>query len=516
MRGLKNLMILIGVCAVCLVCMVPLILNHGLWHGQEIWLLEVIRELHGGFSLVPELNGQILSDQNPVNIILLSLIPGDNILFFRFVAILLGLIVVGSVFIFCLVLWNVWTALWSSLFTATSYGFLITYSSLNVSAIPCTCSIVALMMFFAAYLKGVRPVWYIPSYIMVCLATITGGWTMLAFVVFSVIFLILIDLAPGRFFDIMPITGVFILCVILLGFYLVYRIAGGSSFVSGALSHGPDMGFFKSSWALIKFGLPWFPLVIPAWAYEIKPDEDMAWKKLLPSKIALVVSLAILWFSQHCEPGYAVLAVPFIGILIGYWVATGLKGVSRILKFKRWAVISAGLIILVAGVIAIICTDTDSSLYIKQGIAIGVLGSIAICLAWLIHRNRLALAVFLEVLSVIVVCWTYSFIMLPARDVVYNPEQYIKEISDLPLLVFEDDMYMRGYLGYVGASPAIVSRDVVPFGNSFYLAVSTKDINNLIKELTGRMDIEVKSSFKSNRVYALLAATSKIKPGPGL
>lgn len=513
MRDLKNLMILIGVCAACLVCMVPLILNHGLWQGQEIWLLEVIRELHGVFSLVPKLNGQILFDQNPVNIILLSLIPGDSILVFRFVAILLGLIVVVSVYIFCLVLWNAWTALWSALFTATSYGFLITYSSLNVSAIPCTCSIIALMMFFTAYLKVVRPVWYIPSYIMVCLATITGGWTMLAFVVFSVIFLILIDLAPGRFLDIRPVTGVFILCVVLLGFYLVYRITGGPSFVSGALSHGPDMGFWMSVWMLIKFGLPWFPLVIPAWAYEIKPDEDSAWKKLLPSKVALVVSFAILWFSQHCEPGYAVLAVPFIGILIGYWVATGLKDVSRILKVKRLAVISACLIILAAGVITIICTDTDSSLYIKQGIAIGVLGSIAICLAWLIHRNRLALAVFLEVLAVIVVCWTYSFIMLPAKDVVYNPEQYIKEISGLPLLVFEDDMYMRGYLGYVGASPAIVSRDVVPFGNSFYLAVSTKDLGDLIKELKGRMDIEVKSSFKSNRVYALLAVTSKFKPG---
>jgi hypothetical protein len=500
-------LIALGVCVFSFACLIPIIIHRGLWQGQEIWILEAIKSVHRSFHLAPRLGGNLIFDHNPVSILLFSIIPGDNIIFFRILPLVLGLILASAVFVYCRLLWDMWAGFGAGLITASSFGFLVAYSSMNMEVIPCTFAALSFMIFSLAYLRSLSDKWYVSSYVLAAIAFVTGGWIPLSFVFFGIVILILFDLSLERFFEIRALKGFVFFIGAWIAFYIIFRFAGGASFVSRALSNGSDLGFFASLWIFIKATLPWLPLLIPAWVYEIDPEGDGAWKSLLPAKIGFGLTFLILWLSKLTEPGYAIFAVPFMGILIGYWVSSKMKGFFP--KIKTWAIIFSGMIIFVAGLFSII--NLEWSMIAYKGISLAALIILGGLIMWFVRKDRLSLAVAIEIAVVFVVIISCSVILFPYKEK-NNPLEYMSSIalSDKAYLVFEDDLHMRGYLAHAGAKPPIlVDKKFRPLGDDYSLAVSAQDMDELVDGLEDRMNVEVKSSFESDRNYALLTVSPK-------
>lgn len=492
-----------GVCLFGLVFLAPFVLGH-IPEDYEVWILQAIREAQASLHLVPFLNSHPISEVNPLNVLVLSLIPSGDIIFFRLISVILALFVSAVVFVFCSRLWNLKTALFATLTSITSMGFILTYTSLSGVVIPASLGISSYLIFCLAYLNDKKGSWYVFAYLLASLAVISGGWIMLAFFAFSVIFLILLDLSPAKFTAIRAVSGIVMLVVFLLVFYLTFRIAGGTSFVSHSLSPGSDLGFFASIALFGKYNLPWLPLIVPAWIYTARPEDQDAWRKLLPIKIAFVMSLACLWLSRHCLGGYAVLGVPFGAILVGYWLGTGMKSFPRFKSLPYSAVLLAGAIALATMIVVlgVPMFRAGSVGWIEVYILLGAAGAL-IAFFLLIKRGLLYWALAISILVMLGSSWAYSFVYSPHR-LEARIEAIQKMAIHTPLVVFEDDLVMRGYLGYIGKQPVLVSRDIVPLGVQAYLAVTTDDPDDLIETLNSRMEATLEDSFEDRKVYTLL------------
>ena len=291
-------MLLLGVILCALILLIPLALEPAP-STSEIWLFQAIQEMHQDFHLVPWLNRLPLIGQNPINILLLSLSPWTDIFSLRLISILAGCTIAAGVYVFSLLLWDIKTGAISTLITITSCGFILTHSTLNTSVIPSSLSIIAFLLFSLVYLKGLNSWWYVLSYLLISIATITGGWTLLAFFAFGILLLILFDLAPKKFLYIRPVIGIILVALILVAVYLSYRILAGGAVASGILARDEESGFFSRLWIFIQYTLPWTILVLPAWIYSETAQQKDAWRNLLPIKVAFVMGAAILLFSQN-------------------------------------------------------------------------------------------------------------------------------------------------------------------------------------------------------------------------
>lgn len=499
----RSLLILLGVFFSCLALLIPFLALDVPLTG-EVWILESITELHRNFRLVPTLNGVSLSGPNPLMPVLFSLLPLTDVAALRLVNILFGCLAALAVFFFCTSQWGARSGIASALITMTSWGFIASHATLNLTAVPAALAVISFLLFAQVYLKGQGARWYLPSYFLTGTATVLGGWIPLGFFVFGAILLILFDLSPRRILSILAPYGILLIAVMVMAVLLVYSIAAGWSYAAGVFSFDTEHGVFERLWIWIKYLLPWLLLVFPAWAYSGRPQGPGAWRALLAPKTGFGMGLAVVLFSPNFQGGYALLGVPFAGILIGYWVAGGFLVPQR-LRIVRAAALAATGTILVVWAFFWLSVESirDLSLNLTQGLALLALLA-ATGLFWCFARKQQAPAV-IGVCMVLVFClsWYAALVMLPARSA--GPVSYARQIGDFsPLLVYRDDLAMRGYLGYAGARPIVVSEEVVPIGQAAYLALRTNDLDKAVDLLSRRMDAEVINTYNRHETYALV------------
>ena len=117
--------------------------------------------------------------------------------------------------------------------------------------------------------------------------------------------------------------------------------------------------------------------------------------------------------------------------------------------------------------------------------------------------------------AVFAMSWYAALVLVPASAA--KPAAFAQLLrTSTPLLVFQDDLNMRGYAGYAGAGAVVVGRNMVPVGYSAYLAVTTPDLDALLKDLSTRMHAEPVSSVKARGTMALIRVSPAVpRPQPG-
>lgn len=499
----RSLLILLGVFFSCLALLIPFLVLDAPLAG-EAWIFQTITELHRNFRLVPTLNGISLHGPNPLMPVLFSLLPLTGIAVLRLVDILLGCLVSLAVFSFCTSQWDSRSGILASLITMTSWGFIASHATLNLTAVPAALAVISFLLFAQVYLKNQGARWYLPSYFIAGAATILGGWIPLGFFVFGVVLLILFDLSPRRILSILAPYGILLIAVMIIAVLVTYSIAAGWSYASGLFSFDTEHGIGERLWIWIKYHLPWLLLVVPAWAYSGRPQGPGVWRGLLAPKTGFGMGLAVVLFSPNLQEGYALLGVPFAGILVGYWAAGGFL-VPQGIRIVRTITFAATGTILVAWAFLWLSVESirDLSLNLNQGLALLALLAAAILFWWFARKRQAPAVVGLCVVLVFCLSWYAALVVLPARSA--GPVSYARQISGFsPLLVYRDDLAMRGYLGYAGARPIVVSEEVVPVGQTAYLALRTNDLDEAVDKLSRRMDAEVLSTYDRRETYALV------------
>lgn|GEM_PF-355421 len=500
MKAFKSVLACGGVCLAAMVLIIPFIL-FGQPTSQELWIMQAMQEMREHLQLIPRLNGMELPGQNPLQIMLLSFLP-TSVAWARLVMIVIGLVLAAAIYLYAHLLWGWRTGVYAVLFTVTSIGFLQDYSLLNLAALPCALFLWAYLLFSLAYLKGWDRNWYLLAYACILAAMLLGGLELLVLFVGAVILLVLFDLAPRRFTEIRPVIGLGAVIGAAFIFYLVYRIGGGSSYVGGILWPGGHLGLFKALAYGFRAALPWLPLLVPAWFFTARPEEWEDWRELLPAKITLILVVLLLWSSGKSLGGYALLAAPAAGLLIGYWAGQGLRVAGRLEIVRRIAFICAALILLALPIV-------DLGLNLRMVLNLSTPHIVllitafvtAAAMLFLVKGRRYGPAMIAGLLAVCVLAWQAP---LSAR-LQGPPEEYLDSIAQYqPLLVLEKDLVMRGALGSAGAHPLVVGKEFIPVGSEAYLAVATDGLKRLLKNLEGRMQASVVNQIKRGTTYALI------------
>ena len=496
-------MIFLGVFVSCLALLVPFLALDVPLAG-EAWILQTIGELHRNPGLVPTLNGVPLAGPNPLAQVLLSLLPAADLTALRIVGILLGCLVSLSIFSFCTSLWDARSGILAALVTMTSWGFITGHATLNATVVPASLAILAFLLFAQIYLKDHGSRWYLLSYLLAGTAVLTGGWIPLGFFVFGVIGLVLLDLSPRRILSIQAPLGILIIAAMIAAALLGSWIVADWRYSASLFTFDSSHGVTARLWIWVKSLLPWVLLVIPAWVYGGRPQGPHLWRGLLAPKVGLGMGLVVVLFSPNLQDGYALLGVPFAGILIGYWASAGFLIPEKFQGLRTFTV-AATAAILVAAAFAYLGAESVRNL----SLSLALIPALLVLLAtgglawWLVRSRRTPAVVGLCMVVVFGLSWYAALVYLPQRA--EGPVSYVRQISSFsPLLVYRSDLVMRGYLGYAGAEPAVVSEAVVPIGGPAYLAVRTDDLEDLVEGLSSRMNAEVVRSFHERGAYALI------------
>jgi hypothetical protein len=471
---------------------------------DEAWLINAAREMAQSFSIIPRLDGFILGNQNPLVIMLYSIAGGD-LHVSRLATIVLGLIMGVSVMMFAGNMWGLKTGVISAVFTVTSLGAITVFGKTNPSALPVMMSAISFMIFSAVYLKGFNKIIYIPAYILAVVSVITGGPVFLFFFLMSGVLLILLDLSPKELIRVKPLTAAILLAGGLIAVYIVFWVTGGRVYTKGAISQGTDVGFFNSLWLVFKNGLPWIPLLIPAWIYSARPTEFIKWRELLPAKIAFVSCLSILWFSGKCPETFSVLAIPFAAIMIACWVSGGSSALEKSGKIGFAASIALVVSVFLIPVVYIIKFPFNA---LHPGIfdAVVILFLITCCSIafFAVMKKQFVAIVIFMVLAVLGMSWLRPFYEMKLN----NPADILAYCSyQKPLMVFDDDLIMRGSLA--SAHPSVVGRCFVPVGGEAYIAASTDNTKKLMKDIRKNMSAELKTRQILDRDYLLIRVWPK-------
>lgn len=506
-------MILLGVFFSCFALLAPFLSIEIPW-GSEIWLFQSIIELQKSFHLAPSLNGIPFTGPNPMVATVLSLLPLADLLSLRIVSILLGCLVSLGVFIFCASLWDNRSGVFSSFFTMTSWGFIVNSGMISPTVIPAGITILSFLLFAQIYLKDLSSWWYLLSYLLMCIAVVTGGWIPLAFFAFSVIFLILLDLSPKRFLSIRPAYSIVFIGGIIIVLYIAARIFEGPAYAKTLFSYTTEQGLLARIGIWAEYNIPWLVLVIPAWMYGEGPKEAHSWRSLLAPKTGYAMGAAAVLFSKHFQEGYALLGIPFGGIIIGYWMSKGFLIRQSLQKLRTMSFIAtAGLLILSA--LALLSMGpiresiTEFSLDASQAVVLVGFFAVSALLLWFAKKQYAGAIAILGMISVFCLSWYSALILIPQNA--EKPLAYVRQISSFsPMLVFQDDLTMRGYTAYAGAPAIVVGEKMVPVGDEAYLAVRTKDLKALLKDLSTRMRAEVISSFTGRMTYALIRVSAPV------
>lgn len=502
MTVLRGPAILIAILIVTACLLLPFALQSPLSDG-EVWIFQSIREMQVSSGLIPTLNERPFAGQNPLQVLLFSLVPSGELITLRLVLVVLGCLFTAAVCLFALRVYGGRTALFSSLITMTSLGFIMTHSGLQPQVLPGTLCVLAVLIFSLAYLGKAKPWWYVVAHILAGMASITGGWIMLGCYLGFIVLLILLDLAPVRFLNIHPIPGILILAGTVGSFLLLYRLAGGSHFLSEIFSFGQETGFLSRTALLFIALLPWLPLLVPAWIYLEKDIDTKTWHDLLPIKTAFFVSVVAVLFSSRFDPVRALLILPFAGLLVGFWLANGLRQQKPGKIMPISLAVSGSFLFLGTLAAGFFSRISAGSLHAVDGALAVVVLSLGIVFFFLLRSKRHLEALILGCVTVFILYWSLPILEDPLRDVA--KQSYLQEISlKAPLLVYSDDLVMRGYLGSAGVRPFIISRETLPIGGSTYLAVSTENLENLLDTLGTFSDAILVSSLRGERTYALI------------
>ena len=327
----------------------------------------------------------------------------------------------------------------------------------------------------------------------------------LFFFLLSGVLLILLDLSPKELLRVKPLAAAILLAGGLIAVYAVFWITGGRVYMKGAISQGTDMGFFISLWLVIKNGLPWILLLIPAWIYSARPTQFPAWRELLPAKIAFVSCLAILWLSGKCPETFSVLAVPFAAIMIACWVSGGGMAFQKAGKIGFAALIATVVSIFLIPVVYIFKFPFKS---LHPGIfdAVVILCLFICCSIafYAVLKKQTGAIIMFRVIAVLGMSWLKPFYEMRLN----NPAAILSYCSNQkPLMVFDDDLVMRGEL--VSAHPNIVGRCFIPVGGEGYLAASTDNTNKLMKDIRKNMSAELQIKQILDRDYLLIKVWPK-------
>jgi len=510
LRAFKSVLACGGVCLAAVILIMPFpMLDQAA--TSELWIMQAVQEMGRQFQLVPRLNGMDLPGQNPLQIMLLSLLPASAA-WPHLVMIILGLAVAASVYLYAHLLWGRRAAVCAGLFTVSSLGFLQGYGLLNTAALPCAFFLWAYLIFSSAYLKAGNRNWYLPAYACILAAMLTGGLELLVLFLCAVVLLVLLDLAPQRLTEIRPVIGLGLSIGAATIFYLIFRIGGSSSYAGGILWPGGHLGFFKALAYVFHAALPWLPLLVPAWLFTARPEEWEDWRTLLPAKIALVLVVVLLWTSGKNLSGYALLAAPPAGLLIGYWAGKGMRASDR-LEIVRFAAFLCSALILLAWPVVDLGRHPRMvpDLSMVHIILLAAAFAIVVVMLFAVRGRRYARAAVAGLLAVGVLAWQAPLI----ERLLSPPAGYLESIAQYqPLLVLEDDLVMRGCVGLTGAQPVVVKREFIPVGGEAYLAVATGGLKKLVRHLEGRMQASVVSWITHGRTYALIRVAPRENQNP--
>jgi hypothetical protein len=479
-----------------------LILNTSL--PDESWLISAAREMSQSFSMIPRLDGFTLGNQNPVVVMLYSLTGGD-LYISRLATISFGLVMVISVTLFAGYMWGLKCGVLSAVLTATSLGVISIFGKADPSALPVLMSTSAFMIFSAVYLKNLNKVIYIPAYILAVVSVMTGGPVYLFFFLLSGVLMILLDLSPNELLRVKPIAAVILMAGGSILVYAVFWITGGRVYMKGAISQGSDIGFFYSLWLVFKNSLPWMPMLIPAWIFSARPKEFTSWRELLPAKTALVSCLIILWLSGRCPENFSVLAVPFAAVMIACWMSGGSVAFEKAGKTGFAASIATVVSVFLFPVFYIVKFPFKS---LHPGIFDGVvvLCLIVCCSAAFIaaQKKKTAVLITFMILALFGMSWLRPFYEMRLNNPAGILSYYSKQ---KPLIVFDDDLVMRGKLA--SAHPDVVGKCFVPVGGEAYIAASTENTKKLMKDISKNMSAEIKIRQILDRDYLLIKVWPK-------
>ena len=504
MRIIQSFLVLLGIFLSCLVLLAPFLTIGNPW-GNEIWLFEAVQEMNRGLRLVPTLNGVPYTGPSPLTVLMLSLLPFHDLFALRIVSVLLGCLTALCVLVFCVSLWGRRAGVYSALLTITSVGFIASFAAIGTVALPACMTVLAFLLFSQIYLKEANPWWYLLSYLLMCAAVLTGGWIPLVFFIVGIVLFILFDLSPKRLLSIkLPYAFLIIGGVVVL-VYIAYWSLEGSGYARSLFAYEDSRRFLGRLLRWSKYNLPWLFLVIPAWAYDGGNRDVSTWRSLLAPKTGYVLGLAVVLFSRHAQEGYALLSVPFGCIIIGYWMSRGFLIRQGLQTVRTVCVIATGAVLLVSA-LAYLSIGPITALSVDVGRMVAILVSLlAGGIILLCAKKRLfpAMAV-LSMIFVLGLSWYAALDVLPQKA--EGPLDFARKASLYsPLLVYQNDLIMRGYAGYCGARTIVVSEKMVPIGEKAYLAVRTDDLKALIKDLNLRMHAYVINAYREQGTYALIS-----------
>lgn len=503
MKSLKSAASLVLILAACLALLLPLSLFTPP-KDSEIGLYQIISEMQDHGRYLPELNSDAVRVANPLTVTAMSLLPLIDISTPRLINVLLGCTLAACVFLYSLALFGLSSAIASALLAMTSLGFILLFSTVNLTALPVTFSASAFGLFSLAYIKRLHPALYIVSYILAGLAAVTGGYFMLMFFVFGALLLMGLDLAPSEVFSTHLFTGIIIIACAMAAYFIVYRILLGQAFSGGAFSPGTHLGLLKGFTAVLTYTSPWIFLVIPAWLYGGGPSDKDAWRTWLPMRIALVLALLLLWGTTSGLRQYASLCAVFASPMIGCWIAKGLLPDLQRRSLGFWMMSLSGLLVLITAIVLLLLPAyLGFSILPKQLISAAVLLAVVLTFVILSIRRSLAGQFALTLLTVFAVAWYLAF--LDPEEQWDKKISYMNDISrNAPLIVYEDDLVMRGYMSAVAAEPLVVSRNAVPLNDRAFLAVSTSDLDGLLEGMKHDMQSVLVDSYRAENTYALV------------
>ena len=478
---------------------------------SEVWLFQSISEMQDGQRHLPLLNGEVLKGRNPLTLAALSLIPAGDIAAPRLASCVLGCALAVLVFVYTLLLFDLKSAVAASAVTMTSLGYPALFGTLNLIALPVTLAAAAFILFSLVYLGMLSRPWYIASYLLAAGAAVTGGYLMLTFFVAAALLLILFDLAPSRLFSIHLAPGAAIVICTLAVYYAGYRILAGPGITTGSLSAGDHLGFLRGLLAAFTYGAPWIFLLIPALAFGGGPSDQEAWRRLLPLRIACGIVLIMLWLSWKITPQHAVLLVPFAAPLIGTWFTHGMGRSPRARALGTWMMALAGAVVfLFALALLAMPMLRGTAVMPEQLLAAAAFVIAALAFGLLVFRGRVMAQFTLAAATVFFIGWCLAFVL--PEDHWNEKISYMQGIcGHEPLVVYEDDVTMRGYLSAVTAEPVVVGRDAVPMNETAFLAVSTSDLEDLLDEMKGRMNPVVLESYRAENTYALMMISPRLR-----
>jgi hypothetical protein len=199
----------------------------------------------------------------------------------------------------------------------------------------------------------------------------------------------------------------------------------------------------------------------------------------------------------------------FTSVLTGPWLARTATLGARTEGLGIWMTSLAGISVFLAALVLVLLPFKDGlAVHPGQLAAAAVFLAGTVAFAFCTARRLMGTQVVLAGAGVALLVWYLA---------VVSPEvQWDRKISYMqgmnghsPLVAYEDDLVMRGYLSAVDAPCLVVGRDAVPLSETAFLAVSSSDLDDLLEELGRRMKPVVLDTHRAENTYGLVMVSPR-------